>query len=240
MSTAAVVPRHVVPRARVFEATHPASNARGVRHAASSRLTSPSGYRRHAHRACEARRTTASSRAVGDARGDGREAKPAVAVVKTSACPHCRRAGTALRERASRSSRSTRPPPTARSSTPRAPRPACAPSPRCSSAARAWAARTTSRPRSSPASSPGESSDASADARDARRRTLRAPPPPRRRREGRRAPSTTAEARDRIGSGFGADAAYAILDEPRTDGRRHRDRFPDDAPDDFGRPGLRR
>ena len=99
MSSAAVVSRHVVPRARVFEATHPASTtARGVRHPASARLTSPSGYRRHARQRARSPTHHRVSRAVGDARVDGRDAKPAVAVVKTSACPHCRRAEAALRE----------------------------------------------------------------------------------------------------------------------------------------------
>ena len=99
MSSAAVVPRHVVPRARVSDATHrAATTARGVRHPAMSRSTSPSGYRRHAHPRVRSRANRRVPRAVGDARGDGGEAKPAVAVVKTSACPHCRRAEAALRE----------------------------------------------------------------------------------------------------------------------------------------------
>ena len=99
MSSAAVVPRHVVPRARVSDATHrAATTARGVRHPAMSRSTSPSGYRRHAHPRVRSRAHRRVPRAVGDARGDGGEAKPAVAVVKTSACPHCRRAEAALRE----------------------------------------------------------------------------------------------------------------------------------------------
>ena len=99
MSSAAVVPRQVVPRARVSDATHrAATTARGVRHPAMSRSTSPSGYRRHAHPRVRSRAHRRVPRAVGDARGDGGEAKPAVAVVKTSACPHCRRAEAALRE----------------------------------------------------------------------------------------------------------------------------------------------
>ena len=99
MSSVAVVLRHVVPGARVFKATPPASTtARGVRHPASSGLTSPSRYHRHAHQRVRSPTHHRVPRASGDTCVDGREVKPAVAVVKTSACPHCRRAEAALRE----------------------------------------------------------------------------------------------------------------------------------------------